>query len=77
MSNTFTLNGRQVTVDADPSTPILWAVRDNLGLTGTKFGCGLAQCGTCTVHINGKAVRSCSYHKIDRDGRQSGILVGR
>ena len=60
MSNTFTLNGRQVTVDADPSTPILWAVRDNLGLTGTKFGCGLAQCGTCTVHMNGKAVRSCT-----------------
>ena len=60
MSNTFTLNGRQVTVDADPSTPILWAVRDNLGLNGTKFGCGLAQCGTCTVHMNGKAVRSCS-----------------
>ena len=60
MSNTFILNGRQVTVDADPSTPILWAVRDNLGLTGTKFGCGLAQCGTCTVHINGKAVRSCT-----------------
>jgi isoquinoline 1-oxidoreductase subunit alpha len=55
----FTLNGKAVTVDADPSTPILWAVRDNLGLTGTKFGCGLAQCGACTVHMNGSAVRSC------------------
>jgi isoquinoline 1-oxidoreductase subunit alpha len=55
----FTLNGKAVNVDADPSTPILWAVRDNLGLTGTKFGCGLAQCGACTVHMNGSAVRSC------------------
>lgn len=55
----FTLNGRPVTVDADPSTPVLWAVRDNLGLTGTKFGCGLAQCGACTVHLNGAPVRSC------------------
>ena len=60
MSSSFTLNGRPVTVDADPSTPVLWAVRDNLGLTGTKFGCGLAQCGACTVHFNGQAVRSCS-----------------
>jgi isoquinoline 1-oxidoreductase subunit alpha len=59
MSSTFTLNGKSVTVDADPSTPILWAVRDNLGLTGTKFGCGLAQCGACTVHMNGQAIRSC------------------
>lgn len=58
MSN-FTLNGKPVTLDADPSTPILWAVRDNLGLTGTKFGCGLAQCGACTVHLNGAPVRSC------------------
>jgi len=55
----FTLNGRPVTVDADPTTPVLWAVRDNLGLTGTKFGCGLAQCGACTVHLNGAPVRSC------------------
>jgi isoquinoline 1-oxidoreductase subunit alpha len=46
--SSFTLNGKPVTVDADPSTPILWAVRDNLGLTGTKFGCGMAQCGACT-----------------------------
>ena len=58
--SSFTLNGKPVTVDADPSTPVLWALRDNLGLTGTKFGCGLAQCGACTVHLNGQAVRSCS-----------------
>ena len=56
---TFTLNGKATTVDVDPSTPILWAVRDSLGLTGTKFGCGMAQCGACTVHLNGQPVRSC------------------
>ncbi|MES2900462.1 MAG: (2Fe-2S)-binding protein [Pseudomonadota bacterium] len=53
------INGRDFQVDADPSTPILWALRDNLNLTGTKFGCGAAQCGACTVHLNGAAVRSC------------------
>src|SRR3546814_12072270 len=46
-------------VDVDPSTPLLWVLRDHLGLTGTKYGCGIAQCGACTVHINGKAARSC------------------
>jgi len=56
---TFTLNGQSTTVDADPTTPILWALRDQLGLTGTKFGCGMAQCGACTVHLNGQPVRSC------------------
>jgi isoquinoline 1-oxidoreductase alpha subunit len=56
---TFTLNGKTTTVDVDPSTPILWAVRDSLGLTGTKYGCGMAQCGACTVHLNGQPVRSC------------------
>jgi isoquinoline 1-oxidoreductase alpha subunit len=55
----LTINDRATSVDADPSTPILWAVRDNLGLTGTKFGCGMAQCGACTVHLNGQPVRSC------------------
>ncbi len=56
---TLTLNGRPITVAADPSTPLLWALRDELGLTGTKFGCGLAQCGACTVHLGGAPVRSC------------------
>lgn len=56
---TFQLNGQPTRVDADPATPILWALRDNLGLTGTKFGCGMAQCGACTVHLDGQAVRSC------------------
>ena len=53
------INGRNHSVDADPSTPILWALRDPLGMTGTKFGCGAALCGACTVHMNGKAIRSC------------------
>jgi len=55
----FTLNGKQQTVDAEPSMPLLWVLRDILGLTGTKFGCGMALCGACTVHINGSATRSC------------------
>ena len=53
------VNGRRRTVDAAANTPLLWVLRDNLGLTGTKFGCGIAQCGACTVHIDGQAVRSC------------------
>ena len=55
----FSVNGKQVNLDVDPSTPLLWVVRDHLGLTGTKYGCGMAQCGACTVHIDGEAVRSC------------------
>lgn len=53
------VNGRSVTVDVDPTTPLLWVLRDHLNLVGTKFGCGIAQCGACTVHINGSSVRSC------------------
>jgi len=56
---TLNVNGNLVEVDADPSTPILWALRDNLDLTGTKFGCGAALCGACTVHLDGHATRSC------------------
>jgi len=55
----LTVNGKVLEVDADPSTPLLWVLRDNLGLTGTKYGCGMAQCGACTVHLEGDAVRSC------------------
>ena len=55
----FTVNGRPRTVTDDPDTPLLWVLRDTLGMTGTKFGCGIAQCGACTVHINGDATRSC------------------
>ncbi|WP_066342604.1 (2Fe-2S)-binding protein [Azohydromonas lata] len=56
---TLNVNGREQALDVDPGTPVLWALRDALGLTGTKFGCGMAQCGACTVHVDGQAVRSC------------------
>jgi len=56
---TLNINGRDVQIDADPSTPVLWALRDNLGMTGTKFGCGAALCGACTVHLEGQPIRSC------------------
>src|SRR5438105_15931807 len=55
----FTVNNQRVDIDVDPSTPLLWVLRDNLGLTGTKYGCGMAQCGACTVHLDGEALRSC------------------
>ncbi len=55
----FKVNGKPQSVEADPSTPLLWVLRDHLGLTGTKYGCGVAQCGACTVHLNGEAARSC------------------
>lgn len=56
----LTINGRVVDVDASADTPLLWAIREQIGLTGTKYGCGVGQCGSCTVHIDGEAVRSCS-----------------
>lgn len=56
---TLTINGKQHKLDVTPDTPLLWALRDHIGLTGTKYGCGMAQCGACTVHMNGQAVRSC------------------
>jgi len=57
---TLNINGQDTLVDADPATPLLWALRDTLGLSGTKFGCGAGLCGACTVHVNGVAVRSCT-----------------
>jgi len=57
----ISVNNKPVTVDADADTPLLWVLRDHLNLVGTKFGCGIAQCGACTVHIDGSAVRSCSF----------------
>jgi isoquinoline 1-oxidoreductase subunit alpha len=56
---TLTVNATSRQVEVDPATPLLWVIRENLGLTGTKFGCGIAQCGACTVHLNGKPIRSC------------------
>jgi len=55
----LTVNGKRHTVDVEPDTPLLWAIRESIGLTGTKFGCGIGQCGACTVHLDGAAVRSC------------------
>ena len=55
----FSVNGKRVDLDVDSSTPLLWIIREQLSLTGTKYGCGMAQCGACTVHIDGEAVRSC------------------
>ncbi|CAM8827953.1 Isoquinoline 1-oxidoreductase [Burkholderia pseudomallei] len=59
MSTSFVLNGKNLTLDADPAMPLLWAIREDAGLHGTKFSCGAAQCGACTVHLEGQAVRSC------------------
>jgi isoquinoline 1-oxidoreductase subunit alpha len=58
MAISLKINGEKHQVDADPDTPLLWAIRDHLDMTGTKFGCGIASCGACTVHLNGQAVRS-------------------
>ena len=66
----LTVNGKTHDIDVDPDTPLLWAIRDHVGLTGTKYGCGIAQCGACTVHIDGEAVRSCSM-PVSAVGRQS------
>ncbi len=59
MTTSFEINGRKVTLKAPDDSPLLWAIRDEVGLTGTKFGCGIGMCGACTVHLNGEAVRSC------------------
>ena len=59
MSTRFTINGKAVEAKSEPDTPLLWVIRDEVGLTGTKFGCGAALCGACTVHVDGKPVRSC------------------
>ncbi len=61
MAIALTINEKKVEVDADPGTPLLWVLRDHLGMTGTKYGCGIAQCGACTVHIDGQPVRSCQF----------------
>ncbi|MFC3180556.1 (2Fe-2S)-binding protein [Cypionkella sinensis] len=72
----FTLNGKSVSVAADPDTPLLWAIRDDLGLTGTKFGCGIGMCGACTVHIDGQAIRSCITMLADAAGASVTTIEG-
>jgi aerobic-type carbon monoxide dehydrogenase small subunit (CoxS/CutS family) len=73
---TLTINGRQEQLDLPPDTPLLWVIRDQLGLTGTKFGCGAALCGACTVHVDGEAVRSCSAPIGALDGRKVVTIEG-
>jgi isoquinoline 1-oxidoreductase alpha subunit len=70
------VNGQQHEVDVGPDTPLLWVLRDTLGLTGTKFGCGIAQCGACTVHVDGMAMRSCVAQVGDYDGSQITTIEG-
>ena len=72
----LTVNGQLHTVDADPDAPLLWVLRDHIGLTGTKYGCGIAQCGACTVHMDGMAVRSCSVPISLADGKQITTIEG-
>ena len=70
------VNGKAYQVDVDPSTPILWVIRDHIGLTGTKFGCGLAQCGACTVHLNGNGIRSCVTPVSGAEGKELVTIEG-
>jgi isoquinoline 1-oxidoreductase alpha subunit len=76
MAITITVNGQQQSLDIEPDTPLLWALRDTLGLTGTKFGCGIAACGACTVHLNGRAVRSCTLPISSADGATVTTIEG-
>jgi isoquinoline 1-oxidoreductase alpha subunit len=72
----FTLNDKRVSVDADAKTPLLWAIRDYVGLTGTKYGCGAGLCGACTVHVDGKAARSCQVQLSDVAGKKVVTIEG-
>lgn len=72
----FILNGKPVTFDGEPDTPLLWVIREHLHLTGTKFGCGIGACGACTVHVDGEAVRSCSYPLALVQGRHVTTIEG-
>src|SRR6187401_1492713 len=72
----LSINGRTHDVDVDPTTPLLWVIREQVGLTGTKYGCGVAQCGACTVHVDGQAMRSCSVPVSAVAGRQVTTIEG-
>lgn len=76
MQVTFTLNGATTSVDVPEDMPLLWVLRDELGLTGTKFGCGRALCGSCTVHLDGRAVRACAYPAQFLDGKDVRTIEG-
>ncbi|QGM96357.1 (2Fe-2S)-binding protein [Methylocystis parvus] len=70
------VNGKTIEADVEPDTPLLWALRENLGLTGTKYGCGVGQCGACTVHIDGQPTRSCSVTVADAVGKKIRTIEG-
>jgi isoquinoline 1-oxidoreductase subunit alpha len=72
----LTVNGQTHNIDADPDTPLLWVLREQIGLTGTKYGCGIAQCGACTVHLDGVAMRSCSVPISAAEGKQITTIEG-
>jgi isoquinoline 1-oxidoreductase alpha subunit len=72
----LTINGKTIEVDVEDDTPLLWAIRENVGLTGTKYGCGIAQCGACTVHIDGAAMRSCGVLVSEAVGKQITTIEG-
>jgi isoquinoline 1-oxidoreductase alpha subunit len=72
----LTVNGQQHNVDADPNTPLLWVLREQIGLTGTKYGCGIAQCGACTVHVDDVAMRSCSIPVSLAEGKKITTIEG-
>jgi len=72
----LTINGKTHDIDVEPDTPLLWAIRDHVGLTGTKYGCGIGECGACTVHIDGQAVRSCSVPVSAVDGKSITTIEG-
>jgi isoquinoline 1-oxidoreductase alpha subunit len=72
----FTINGRPVSVDAEPDAPLLWVIREHLKMTGTKFGCGIAQCGACTVHVDGEPTRSCSMPISMVEGKKVTTIEG-
>ena len=76
MAVNFDVNGQQRRFDGDPETPLLWVIRDELGLTGTKYGCGIAQCGACTVHVDGQPLRSCSAPIAAIAGRKVTTIEG-
>lgn len=72
----FTVNGKAHEIDVDPMTPLLWVLREQVGLTGTKYGCGIGQCGACTVHVDGMGVRSCSLLVSGAEGKQITTIEG-
>ena len=72
----LSINGQTVDINVEPDTPLLWAIRENIGLTGTKYGCGIAQCGACTIHIDGVAVRSCGVQVSEAVGKEITTIEG-